>query len=261
MSWKASHDRSRKAEQARQDAQSNIFEQSKVDMVTRWEHSTMATMERNAVQKRVAARRVAYQAEVAGRRRRLAALLAADRKTLDDELRSVHETPEQRATRLMETAHALRDKREAARLKKVEYEVNRQFRAGLDEFRTADTKSRLHDVDKFRRVQMQEKIAAKAQEVRRIARRALFERAALRCWRISRIALTHARSLYLRPPSRLKWTLRPLRRGVSRSRRAPTAPIVRRRRSTPRTRRRRASWASSSWRRRRSMRSWARRSK
>ena len=169
MSWKASHDRSRKAEQARQDAQSNIFEQSKVDMVTRWEHSTMATMERNAVQKRVAARRVAYQAEVAGRRRRLAALLAADRKALDDELRSVHETPEQRATRLMETAHALRDKREATRLIKVEYEVNRQFRAGLDEFRTADTKSRLHDVDKFRRVQMQEKIAAKAQEVRHLA--------------------------------------------------------------------------------------------
>merc|ERR1719424_1581785 len=104
-----------------------------------------ATMERNAVQKRVVGLRARYQASVAERRSRLQTLLAADRKALDDELRSVHESPEQRAKRLMETAHALRDKREAARLEKVEYELNRQFRQGLDEFRTEDTKARLHD--------------------------------------------------------------------------------------------------------------------
>jgi len=178
FTWKASHDRAREGERERAAQMSNIFEQGKVDMVTRWEVSTAATMERNAVQKRVVGLRARYQASVAERRSRLQTLLAADRKALDDELRSVHESPEQRAKRLMETAHALRDKREAARLEKVEYELNRQFRQGLDEFRTEDTKARLHDVDKFRHVQMAEKIARKNEE-------AQMDLDAAEAWRLS----------------------------------------------------------------------------
>merc|ERR1719217_65912 len=104
------------------------------------------------------------RASVQERRQRLAAMLSAEQKAYEQELVDIEESPQQRMDKMAVRAYELKKRREDERKAFVQEKLYQQWRDGIDDLRTMDTKIVQLKTIAARAHQLFEKDIARAEE-------------------------------------------------------------------------------------------------
>lgn len=112
----------------------------KVEQKGLWENKNVNVIRANRVKGKVAALRAEQQVNLQDRRSRLAEKLSAEMKAWQQEMVEHEETPAQRQEKMAARAYELKKRREDERQAIVKEKLYQQWRAGLDDLRTMDSK-------------------------------------------------------------------------------------------------------------------------
>eukprot|EP00931_Biecheleriopsis_adriatica_P100853 TRINITY_DN76092_c0_g1_i1.p1 TRINITY_DN76092_c0_g1~~TRINITY_DN76092_c0_g1_i1.p1 ORF type:complete len:495 (+),score=195.93 TRINITY_DN76092_c0_g1_i1:115-1599(+) len=116
------------------------LEQFKVEQKGSWENRMMNVIRSNRVKGKVAALQADQQAHLQDRRQRLAMKLSDEMKAWQREMVEKEESPAQRMDRMSARAYELKKRREDERKAFVQEKLYQQWRAGIDDLRTMDSK-------------------------------------------------------------------------------------------------------------------------
>eukprot|EP00933_Yihiella_yeosuensis_P015243 TRINITY_DN13363_c1_g1_i1.p1 TRINITY_DN13363_c1_g1~~TRINITY_DN13363_c1_g1_i1.p1 ORF type:complete len:498 (-),score=178.35 TRINITY_DN13363_c1_g1_i1:104-1597(-) len=118
----------------------NDRDQFKVEQKGLWENKNVAVIRQNRVKSKAAAIQAEQQAHLQDRRRRLAQKLSAEMKMYETQMVEAEETPASRMEKMSVRAYELKKKREDERKSFVQEKLYQQWRAGIDDLRTMDSK-------------------------------------------------------------------------------------------------------------------------
>eukprot|EP00441_Pelagodinium_beii_P017213 CAMPEP_0197659972 /NCGR_PEP_ID=MMETSP1338-20131121/49933_1 /TAXON_ID=43686 ORGANISM="Pelagodinium beii, Strain RCC1491" /NCGR_SAMPLE_ID=MMETSP1338 /ASSEMBLY_ACC=CAM_ASM_000754 /LENGTH=485 /DNA_ID=CAMNT_0043237185 /DNA_START=115 /DNA_END=1572 /DNA_ORIENTATION=+ len=116
------------------------LDQFKVEQKGAWENKMMGVIRKNRVKSKVQALQAQQQANLQDRRMRLAHKLSSEMKAWEKEMVDREETPSQRMERMSARAYELKKRREDERQAVVKEKLYSQWRAGIDDLRTMDSK-------------------------------------------------------------------------------------------------------------------------
>mmetsp|Transcript_54060 Transcript_54060/g.126914 ORF Transcript_54060/g.126914 Transcript_54060/m.126914 type:complete len:496 (+) Transcript_54060:88-1575(+) len=142
----------------------NQLDQFKVEQKGHWENRMMSVIRGNRVKGKVAALQAQQQAQLQERRLRLANKLSDEMKAWQREMVEREETPAQRMERMSARAYELKKRREDERKAVVQEKLYQQWRAGLDDLRTMDSKIVELQTIADRDFQLDDKALRKAEE-------------------------------------------------------------------------------------------------
>lgn len=129
-----------------------------------WENRMMNVIRNNRVKSKVAALQAQQQAQLQDRRYRLAKKLSDEMKAWQKEMVEREETPAQRMERMSARAYELKKRREDERKAVVQEKLYQQWRAGIDDLRTMDSKIVELQTIADRDFQLDDKALRKAEE-------------------------------------------------------------------------------------------------
>uniref|UniRef100_A0A7S4T1E9 Cilia- and flagella-associated protein 53 n=1 Tax=Alexandrium monilatum TaxID=311494 RepID=A0A7S4T1E9_9DINO len=129
-----------------------------------WENQTAAVIRGNRVKGKAAAMEAQHKASLQQRRQKLAHKLSAEMKAYEREMVEREETPQQRMDKMAVRAYELKKRREEERKAVVQEKLYQQWRAGVDDLRTMDSKLVELKTIADRDFQLDEKAAMKAEE-------------------------------------------------------------------------------------------------
>lgn len=116
------------------------LDQFKVEQKGAWENRMMNVIRNNRVKGKMTALHAQHQANLQDRRRRLAMKLSSEMKAYEKEMVDGEETSAQRMDRMSVRAFELKKRREDERKAFVQEKLYQQWRAGIDDLRTMDSK-------------------------------------------------------------------------------------------------------------------------
>lgn len=116
------------------------LDQFKVEQKGAWENKMVGVIRNNRVKSKVAALQAQQQANLQDRRMRLAHKLSSEMKAFEQEMVDREETPSQRMERMSARAYELKKRREDERKAVVQEKLYSQWRSGIDDLRTMDSK-------------------------------------------------------------------------------------------------------------------------
>lgn len=139
-------------------------DQFKVEQKSMWENKMVSVARTSRVKSKAATMESKHQASLQERRRKLAEKLSAEQAAYEKEMVDREETPAQRMSRMGARAFELKTRREDQRKAMVQEKLYQQWRAGIDDLRTMD--SRIVELKTIadRDYQLDEKAAIKAEE-------------------------------------------------------------------------------------------------
>mmetsp|Transcript_68121 Transcript_68121/g.138197 ORF Transcript_68121/g.138197 Transcript_68121/m.138197 type:complete len:495 (+) Transcript_68121:98-1582(+) len=140
------------------------LERFKVEQKGHWENRMMNVIRNNRVKSKVAALQAQQQAQLQDRRYRLAKKLSDEMKAWQKEMVEREETPAQRMERMSARAYELKKRREDERKAVVQEKLYQQWRAGIDDLRTMDSKIVELQTIADRDFQLDDKALRKAEE-------------------------------------------------------------------------------------------------
>lgn len=105
-----------------------------------WENTTAATIRTNRVKSKAAALEAENKAQLQQRRARLAQKLSEEMRACEREMVEREETPQQRMEKMATRAYELKKRREDERKAVVQEKLYQQWRSGIDDMRTMDSK-------------------------------------------------------------------------------------------------------------------------
>jgi len=105
-----------------------------------WENNTAATIRANRVKSKAAALEAEHKAQLQQRRARLAQKLSSEMRACEREMVEREETPQQRMEKMAARAYDLKKRREDERKQVVQEKLYQQWRSGIDDLRTMDSK-------------------------------------------------------------------------------------------------------------------------
>jgi len=140
------------------------IDQFKVEQKGLWENRTDVVVRNNRVKSKAAALEAQHRASLQDRRKKLAAKLHAEQKAYEKEMVDREETPQQRMDRMASRAYELKKRREDERKAIVQEKLYQQWRSGLDDLRTMDSKIVELKTVADRDYQLDEKAAMMAEE-------------------------------------------------------------------------------------------------
>eukprot|EP00747_Dinoflagellata_sp_TGD_P027715 gnl/TRDRNA2_/TRDRNA2_132775_c0_seq1.p1 gnl/TRDRNA2_/TRDRNA2_132775_c0~~gnl/TRDRNA2_/TRDRNA2_132775_c0_seq1.p1 ORF type:complete len:505 (+),score=190.84 gnl/TRDRNA2_/TRDRNA2_132775_c0_seq1:89-1603(+) len=111
-----------------------------VNCKAQWCNKTDGVVRQSRVQSKVDALRAQAKASLTQRREKLAKMLAEEQRGYESEMVEAEETAQQRMDRMAVRAYDLKKKREDERKAFVQEKLYQQWRAGIDELRTQDSK-------------------------------------------------------------------------------------------------------------------------
>jgi len=129
-----------KQEHLHETAVAQNIDQFKVEQKGLWENKTMGVIRGNRVKGKVAMIQVEQKAALNERRRRLAKMLSDEQHAYEQEMVDREETPQQRMDKMALRAYELKKRREDERKAFVQEKLYQQWRDGIDELRTMDSK-------------------------------------------------------------------------------------------------------------------------
>lgn len=129
-----------------------------------WENKTHAVIRTNRVKGKAAASEAQHKASLTDRRRKLAGKLSAEMKAYEREMVEREETPAQRMDKMAVRAYELKRRREEERKAVVQEKLYQQWRAGIDDLRTMDSKLVELKTIADRDFQLDEKAVVRAEE-------------------------------------------------------------------------------------------------
>lgn len=115
-------------------------EQFKVKQISEWENKMSGVVRRGRVQAKVQELQRQHAARLQERRQALAEKLSAEQKAYEQEMIAREETPTQRMERMSARAFELKKRREDERKAFVQEKLYQQWRAGIDDLRSLDSK-------------------------------------------------------------------------------------------------------------------------
>lgn len=130
----------------------------RVSQIANFEIKTTKRIEKNMRKNALDERNREYEVELYDRKNALAELYNTEIEGWRAEVLSKVETMEDRKSRIMERAYALRDAREEARRKQVQSKLNLQWREACDDARTLDSKAMTKFMNEERLKQIQDKV-------------------------------------------------------------------------------------------------------
>jgi len=136
----------------------------KVEQKGIWENRTENVIRSNRVKTKNAHLDAQHRASLQERRQRLSQMLAEEQAAYEQEMVDREETPQQRMDKMAVRAYDLKKKREDERKAVVKEKLYQQWREGIDELRTMDTKIVQLKTIAARDYQLDEKAAAKDEE-------------------------------------------------------------------------------------------------
>lgn len=119
---------------------SSQLEQFKVKQISLWENKMLGVVRKGRIKNKVSDMQRQHAANLQERRRMLAEKLSAEQKAYEAEMIAQEETPTQRMERMANRAFELKKRREDERKAFVQEKLYQQWRAGIDDLRTLDTK-------------------------------------------------------------------------------------------------------------------------
>mmetsp|Transcript_30097 Transcript_30097/g.86187 ORF Transcript_30097/g.86187 Transcript_30097/m.86187 type:complete len:499 (-) Transcript_30097:115-1611(-) len=129
-----------------------------------WENQTAAVIRGNRVKGKATAMAAQHKANLQQRRQKLAHKLSAEMKAYEREMVEREETPQQRMDKMAVRAYELKRRREEERKAVVQEKLYQQWRAGIDDLRTMDSKLVELKTIADRDFQLDEKAMLKAEE-------------------------------------------------------------------------------------------------
>mmetsp|Transcript_60211 Transcript_60211/g.140737 ORF Transcript_60211/g.140737 Transcript_60211/m.140737 type:complete len:495 (-) Transcript_60211:140-1624(-) len=142
----------------------NQLDQFKVEQKGHWENRMMNVIRSNRVKGKVASLQAQQQSQLQDRRFRLAQKLSDEMKAWQKEMVEREETPAQRMERMSARAYELKKRREDERKAVVQEKLYQQWRAGIDDLRTMDSKIVELQTIADRDFQLDDKAMRKAEE-------------------------------------------------------------------------------------------------
>jgi len=112
----------------------------KVNQKAMWENRMDDVIRENRVQAKVAQIHSNNQATLQERRARLAKMLSEEQRAYEQELVDIEESPQQRMDKMAVRAYELKKRREDERKAFVQEKLYQQWRDGIDDLRTMDSK-------------------------------------------------------------------------------------------------------------------------
>eukprot|EP00929_Paragymnodinium_shiwhaense_P083260 TRINITY_DN442_c0_g1_i1.p1 TRINITY_DN442_c0_g1~~TRINITY_DN442_c0_g1_i1.p1 ORF type:complete len:498 (-),score=257.37 TRINITY_DN442_c0_g1_i1:159-1652(-) len=116
------------------------LETFKVEQKGLWENKMVDVIRNNRVKEKVNVIEAQQKHELAARRRRLAKMLSEEQASYESEMADKEETPQQRMDKMAMRAYELKKRREDERKAFVQNKLYQQWREGIDELRTMDSK-------------------------------------------------------------------------------------------------------------------------
>lgn len=153
----------RKADNAYREMDAAIHTDRKVHLMAKFEINSQARIETRTKQNMFEEKKKSYDENLAIRRKKLAALYNEEMEGWQYEVLGKVETQEDRKSRIMQKAYALRDAREKDRQEFVKQRLDDQWRDSCDDARTLDSKAMTLFMNQERIRQIQEKIQRKQQ--------------------------------------------------------------------------------------------------
>mmetsp|Transcript_65229 Transcript_65229/g.147135 ORF Transcript_65229/g.147135 Transcript_65229/m.147135 type:complete len:499 (+) Transcript_65229:129-1625(+) len=129
-----------------------------------WENQTAAVIRGNRVKSKAKDLEATAKARLQQRRQELAHKLSAEMKAYEQEMVDREETPQQRMDKMAVRAYELKRRREDERKAVVQEKLYQQWRAGIDDLRTMDSKVVELKVIADRDFQLDEKAMLKAED-------------------------------------------------------------------------------------------------
>ncbi|CAK0809429.1 unnamed protein product [Prorocentrum cordatum] len=129
-----------------------------------FENKTAAVIRTNNVRAKALAMQRQHEQQLQSRRALLADKLAEERQALEQEMVDKEETPQQRTEKMAARAYELKKRREDERKAIVQDKLYQQWRSGLDDVRSMDSKIVQLQVIADRDSQLDEKAARKEEE-------------------------------------------------------------------------------------------------
>merc|ERR1719198_2892791 len=112
----------------------------KVNCKAFWENRTDDVIRDNRLKTKAGIIEANQRASLQDRRQKLAAMLSAEQKAYEQELVDIEESPAQRMDKMAVRAYELKKRREDERKAFVQEKLYQQWRDGIDDLRTMDTK-------------------------------------------------------------------------------------------------------------------------
>jgi len=140
------------------------FDRMKVEQKGLWENRMADVIRTNRVKTKAATIQNQHKADLQDRRRRLAEKLSREQRAYEQEMVDREETPTQRVERLAARSYELKKRREDERKALVQEKLYQQWRAGIDDLRTMDSKIVELQTIADRDYQLDEKAAVRAEE-------------------------------------------------------------------------------------------------
>jgi len=140
------------------------MDQFKVEQKGLWENRMIGVIRNNRVKSKAAAIEANHKASLQQRRKKLAEKLAAEQQAYEKEMVDREETPQQRMDKMAVRAYELKKRREDERKSIVQEKLYQQWRAGIDDLRSMDSKIVELKTIADRDYQLDEKSAMKAEE-------------------------------------------------------------------------------------------------
>eukprot|EP00929_Paragymnodinium_shiwhaense_P083262 TRINITY_DN442_c0_g2_i1.p1 TRINITY_DN442_c0_g2~~TRINITY_DN442_c0_g2_i1.p1 ORF type:complete len:498 (-),score=242.21 TRINITY_DN442_c0_g2_i1:223-1716(-) len=116
------------------------LETFKVEQKGLWENKMVDVIRNNRVKDKVNVIQAQQKADLQGRRRRLAKMLSEEQASYEREMVDNEESPQQRMDKMAVRAFELKKRREDERKAFVQNKLYQQWREGIDELRTMDSK-------------------------------------------------------------------------------------------------------------------------
>ncbi|CAJ1338864.1 unnamed protein product [Effrenium voratum] len=140
------------------------LDQFKVEQKGHWENRMMNVIRNNRIKGKVSNMQAQQQAQLQDRRYQLAKKLSDEMKAWQKEMVEREETPAQRMERMSARAYELKKRREDERKAVVQEKLYQQWRAGIDDLRTMDSKIVELQTIADRDFQLDDKALRKAEE-------------------------------------------------------------------------------------------------
>jgi len=128
------------AEQHHEARVASTLDQFKVEQKGLWENKTVDVLRNNRVKAKVNLIEAQQKSELTERRRRLAKMLSEEQAIYEKEMVEKEGTAQQRMDKMAMRAYELKKRREDERKAFVQNKLYQQWRAGIDELRTMDSK-------------------------------------------------------------------------------------------------------------------------
>jgi len=116
------------------------LDQFKVEQKGLWENRMVDVIRNNRVKGKAAQIHASQKAGMSERRQKLAKMLSDEQQTYEREMVEKEETPQQRMDKMAVRAYELKKRREDERKATVQEKLYQQWREGIDELRTMDTR-------------------------------------------------------------------------------------------------------------------------